>query len=400
MVGFALVLLCGYVGIGVAQMTATSGQKLSDAIGKLQGKGGQLFFPCGRYEADNTVNVQANGVYLRGSGYCSQIVVTTSRDLFNVTGELFVLEGFEIVVDATADRSGAAMVRGNGTQGLISHVRFSGSYKLGNNGYVYYANSPQGGGWFFEDIRMTGGTTWRAFLSLSSATGKTVASTWVTTTGGGVSFTDAAFDLNGAIDTLQIAQTDFSLRGGRVFWLRNTVGAPIAPRWVMCSNCVIETRGSTAIQLDASRDFSYHGCIAGADLAVYVGKGAADTDISNTIIVSTMKGGITIDAGAVNTLVKDNFFEDTSNGGANAYDTITVESGATDFQIAGNMWRSTNNYKARYAINLSGASNSYRVVNNQIPANAYSSGATRNVGGGANFVVSGNSGTPDKSSVK
>ncbi len=402
-VALVMLLAGGLACASNAQVTATPGEKLSAAVGRLQGKGGAIFFPCGSYDADSTINIAADGVWLRGSGYCSQIHVTTKADVFDVTGAFFVLEGFEIVIDSTQDRAAASFIHGAGSQGRVSHVRFSGSYKLANNGRVFYADSQAGGLWLWEDVRFTGGATWRAFLALTSATDKTVASTRVTNVVGAAAFTDAAFDLNGAIDTFQVIQIDLPLRKGRAFWLHNNVGSPISPRLVYCqANCSIETRnGSTAIQLDASRDFSYHGFIAGADMGVYVGPGAIDTDISHVTFMNLMKGAVTIAAGAINTLIKDNFFEDTTNQEANRYDTVTVEPNASNFQIVGNTWRSTNKYKARYGVSLAaGRTGNFRLVDNQLPSDVYGTGSIGNAASGPNFMIMGNDGSINKTDIK
>jgi hypothetical protein len=169
------------------------------------------------------------------------------------------------------------------------------------------------------------------------------------------------------------------------------------------ANCSIETRGgSTAIQLDASRIFSFHGGIGGADdIGIYVGPGAVDTDLSHIFFVSLRKGAIKIAAGAMNTIVKDNIFEDTTDQAANQFDSITVEPGAANFVIADNFWRSTNKYKARYAINLSSAAPSnYRLVNNQVPADVYGTGSVNVAAGGVNYVIVGNSGIVDRSNTR
>ncbi len=400
LVAVAVLLIAGFVAVGAAQVAVKPNERLSEVVGRLQGKAGEIDFPCGLYEVDDTINISVDGVWLRGSGYCSQIHVTTNKDVFNVTKAFFALEGFEVIIASAQDRTGANFIRGGGSQGRVEHVRFTGSPTLSNNGRIFYADSQAGSGWVWDDVRLSGGVTWQAFISMNSGTEKTVASTKITNSGGGVTFTDAAFDLNGAIDTFQLTQIDMPLRHGHVFWLRNTLGSPIAPRWVLCSNCSIETRGSTAIQLDASRDFSYHGYVSGADLAVFVGQGAVDTDISHIVFPSMIKGAITIAAGAVNTMIKDNFFEDTTDGGLNQYNTITVQPGASNFQITGNMWRSTNSHKARYAIDLGQGVSNYSLVDNQIPGNIGNSVPIANPVGGTNYVVTGNSGTPDKTAVK
>jgi hypothetical protein len=396
-----VLLLFVLVGLGAAQTAVKPGEKLADVIGTLQGKGGDLTFPCGSYDVDNTITIAADGVALHGSGYCSQIRVNTNRDVFDVTKAFFVLEGFEIVITSSQDRAGAALVRGNGSQGRLEHLRFSGSGKLANNGRVYYSDNQQGGLWSFFDLRFTGGATWQSFISLTSSTEKTVASTRVMNVIGPPTFTDAAFDFNGAIDTFQIVNLDLAQRAGHVFWLRNTVGSPIAPRWVFCTNCSIETRGTTAVQLDAARDFSYHGYISGSDLGAAIGSAASNIDFSHVIFASLLKGAITIAAGSASVSIKDNFFEDTTNAANNQYNTITVAPGASGFQISGNQWHSTNHNKAHYAIVLSpGPTANYGVTDNLIPNDTYAAGAASMGGTGAGYVVSGNTGMTNKTDVK
>ena len=403
-----------FAGSAFGEITATPGEKMSSALAKLNGYGGMVSFPCGSYEIDSTIDVKADGVYLRGSGYCSRIYVTTNADAFNVSGALFVLEGFEIVIGTEKDRVAASFIVGKNSQGRVAHVRFNGSTKIPNNGRIYFSNMPAGGLWYWEDIRIVGGgftdrglvtgPVWRAFIALTSSTWNTISSTSVFNVVGAPAMTDAAFDFNGAIDTVQIEQLNLGLTKGRVFWLHNSVKAPISPRLIYCqANCSIETRGgSTAIQLDASRIFSFHGGIGGADeMGVYVGPSAVDTDLSHISFVSLRKGAITIAAGAMNTLIKDNVFEDTTDAGNNAYDSIIVQPGAASFVIADNLWRSTNPYKARFAINLpSSGAHDFRMLNNQIPSDAYATEAISNSAKGKNFAVVGNSGTADKSDVK
>lgn len=409
-----LTLLVLFTTTAFGEVTATPGEKMSSALAKLNGYGGLISFPCGSYEVDSTVLVKADGVYLRGSGYCSRIYVTTNADAFNVAGALFVLEGFEVVIDSQKDRLAASFIVGRNGQGRVSHVRFNGSTKLPNNGRIYFSDSPAGGLWYWEDIRIVGGgfangrldigPIWRAFIALSSSTQNTISSTSVFNVVGAPAFTDAAFDFNGAIDTVQIEQLNLGLTKGRVFWLHNSVKSPISPRLIYCqANCSIETRsGSTAIQLDASRIFSFHGGIGGADeMGVYVGPGAVDTDLSHTFFVSLRKGAITIAAGAMNTLVKDNMFEDTTDEANNRYDTITVQPGAANFVIADNLWRSTNRFKARYAINLSSpAPSDYKLLDNQIPRDVYDTGAVNVATGGVNYVISGNTGIADRKDAR
>ena len=257
---------------------------------------------------------------ISGGGYASKIRVMGAGDVFTVSAPLFQLQDLEVTVAETASRANAAIVHASTAtagQGFIFDVRFTGNTASPNNGSIFVADAPSAGLWQIDHIRVPGGTTWASIAKLTSKGPHSVASNQFSHVQGNAHWSEAAFVLDGFIDTVQISDIDLAVvggGGGTIIWAKNTVGAATNPRWIECKSCNIEGGlADTSVRLDASRYFSYSGYIAGSSVGVAVGSGAVNTDLSNTVFASIQKSAVTIADGAIHTQILGNFFDDSGS---------------------------------------------------------------------------------------
>lgn len=358
------------------------------------GSTGKVVLPCGTYTTLAGITIATDSASIEGYGPCSIIDINHTSDFLTVTGSLFNLRNLRLRIATATTRAGAALLNIQNSQGTLTNVLISGNASSPNNGMMFKQEADAADNWSYRGIRFTSGTTWTSAWRMSTASG-TIASTKITDAGGGLIFTAAAFDLDGAVDTVQIALLDLPAQGGsKVFRLQNTVGAAMAPRWVQCMPCSIEAAGGTAIDLVASRNFTYHGYVATSTFGAVVGAGAANTDLSAVQFVNIGRNAVTIKAGSFGTEVANNFFDDTGNETNNTYDTIAVEAGASDFKISGNRWRQGATNQPRYAVGIAaGATNNFTIKNNTVPTAARGTGTLNNGATGAVYDIWNNTGT-------
>ena len=331
------------------------------------------------------ISVNIDGVYIFGFGFgdYGNIQVIGTGDVFDVTGQFFQLRNLAITITGTGspNRTGSAIVHAAGmlaTNGTIEDIRFHGLSSV-NNGSIFLDDSPGAGGWVMNNIRIVSGTTWTSIASLlANSRSSTISGFFFSQITAGGAYTDAAFVFDGAIDTVQISDINIAwvnLGTGTKIWARNSFNVPVNPRWIECKNCNIETDpNSTAIRLDASRFFSYSGYVAGAGTGIAVGASARDTDLTHTIFETIYQNAVTVAAGAVNTNVSQNVFEDTGLGnGGNQYDTIDVPNGVTGgLQISDNFFSPyTSQFLPRYGIDIRGYSTAFSLLHNNMPLTAF-----------------------------
>ena len=100
-------------------------------------------------------------------------------------------------------------------------------------------------------------------------------------------------------------------------------------------------------------------------------------------------GAMLIDAGAQDTAIDRNTFEDTGNLADGSYDTISAEPGASDFEISYNAFRSAAKNRPRYSVSVAaGNSDRYQIVGNR--CRDYVRGAVNDGGTGHSRQVSEN----------
>lgn len=358
------------------------------------GTSGKVVLPCGTYTSIVPVTVTTNGVFIEGYGLCSVININHVGDGFDITGTLFKLRDVEIQVGTASNRSGAAIFDIQNGQGTIENVRITGNGASANNGIMFKMENALSDSWSFGRIRMSGGHTWQSAWRMMG-TANTIASTRIVDLGGNPLWTDAMFDIDGAIDTLQISTMDTPGMSGKIFRVRNTVGGIVDPRWIQCSNCSIEAAGSTAIELVNSQDFTYHGYIATATVGVDIGANAKETDISAVQFTNINENAVIIRNGSIGTNVVNNFFTGTGLS-AGIFDSILVKADADDFNISGNRWRAGATIPQTCIEIEAGNTNNYILRDNACPATARSGASVVNAATGGSFVVENNTAHANK----
>jgi hypothetical protein len=232
------------------------------------------------------------------------------------------------------------------------------------NGFTL--DTSKAGDWTFDGIRVPGGVTWNYLFHLQAASG-TVASTHLHNliVSNTIRWNVAAIVLDSGVDTFVCSDCEL----GPVL-AENSLGTQ-APRWIRFDNTFIEAGiggvvGGTAVNIQAARDFRYQGYIGTSEIGVGVGPGARGIDVSQTEFVNIGRSAVTIAAGAQDTAIDRNTFEDTGNMADGSYDTIAVGPDASDFQITYNTFKSTAKNRPRYSVSVApGSSDRYQIVGNR-----------------------------------
>lgn len=334
--------------------------------------GGEVHVPCGNFNLPTSpVLINVTGITIKGEGFCSNLQVTSTNENFTITGQLFWMDGIQVTVTTPSTRAGVAFIHvtsTGGAQGLISNVRFTGSVSSPNNGIIFFDNTPGAGAWDFRELRIPGGTTWTSIVKVVSAGPASVASINGDFIKSDAFWTDAAIVYDGYIDTANWSNIEIvtpPIGTGPIIWARNTVSGPNNPRWIHFVNSNIEDSGVTAIQLDASRDFSYRGYIATCNVGVNVGAAALYTDLSNIQFVNIANQAIVINATASHTTITRNQFDDIGNATNNTFNIIDIAANASDFSIIDNRFRTTVANQPKNGINIAaGTSNNFAVAFN------------------------------------
>jgi hypothetical protein len=359
---------------GRAQAPSLPANSLKATLAALERTGGIADLPCGIYEVDTaeSIAITRTGVGIQGSGYCTRIRIHGTGDLFRVSGELFRLENLEIEVATNADRRTAA-VRADANQGHVANLRITGNPRSPNNGTAFALESDRADLWHFDHVRIPGGARWTSIWRMALTSG-TVASTRI-------SNSVAVFDIDGAVDTLEIVNSDFPSQGGSIFWIHNSVGAGISPRWIHCVNCYVEAPSAVAIRLDAVRDFRYQGYIATALTAVQIGQNASQVGIISTEIVNIGESAITIAPGAIDTTIAFNSFEDIGVARNDTFDCIKVAADASHWRVRDNSLRASGRKKPRFGLFVApGRSTDYEYSGNSFPFRETRSGGISDKG--------------------
>src|SRR5215510_1686918 len=245
---------------------------LAAAIATANTSKNTLVLPCGNYVLTTTQVISANNFTMRGeNGDCVNVNIAGTGDVFQIQGQLTRFENLQFTVTASSREPDSAIFNVNsitGAQPTFRGLRFVGA-AIPDNGSIFFSKTPSAGDWFIQDIRVPGTLTWTSIVKLVSSS-TTIASIQIDDIKSSATWSDAAFAFDGAIDTVHLNGLDLvnGLGNGKpILHLRNTVGSGIAPRWIHCVNCTIESRNGTAIRLDASRDFRYlDGLIASANV--------------------------------------------------------------------------------------------------------------------------------------
>jgi len=326
---------------------ARTSQGIQSAIKDIGQSPGTVFLGPGVYDISAEIQISQPGIRIIGNGTGLTMLNLTAAtgNVFNVTGSRFELS--DLGIKATTPRTSGSLVVMGGPEGLVHNVRIEGSFWNGFTG-----DSVAGGSWSLDTIRVIGPATWNYFLSLQSPA-RTIASTHVYNLfiANAIIWKTASIVLDSGVDTFICSDSELGPVLAQDSLKRQ------APRWIQFSNTLIEGGGGqnnkTGLQIDAARDLRYiGGYIASAQFGATIGPGARGVDIANIEFVNIRRSAVTIAAGARDTSLLNNTFEDTGVEANGAFDTVSVADGAIDFDISHNMFKTAQNNKPRFNLAL------------------------------------------------
>lgn len=360
-----------------------TGAGIQAAIDDIGASAGTVFLPPGVYIVSSEIRVTQVGLSIIGFGYSSELHLTDPKsNLFSVSGARFLLADVEI--STSARKTSGSVIYATADQGTVRDVRLTGNFW---NGFTL--DTSKAGLWTFDGIRVPGGVSWNYLFHLQAASG-TVASTHLRNlvVSNTIRWNVASIVLDTGVDTFACSVCEL----GPIV-AQNSLGGQ-APRWIRFDDTFIEaglggTIGGVGVDVRAARDFRYQGYIATSEIGAAIGAGARGVDISHTEFVNIGRSAVTIAAGAQDTAIDQNTFEDTGNVADGSYDTISAEPGASDFQITYNTFNSAMRNRPRNNVSVApGGSDRYQIVGNR--CRNYVRGAVNDGGTGRSRQVSEN----------
>jgi hypothetical protein len=363
-------------------------------------KGATIRVPCGVYRLDRTIDIPHPGVIIRGHGYCSTLRINHGADAIVVSAPLFRIADLEVQVAAAAPRNGAGIVRARAGQGYVGNLRLTGNPRSADNGYAFLMDSDESDLWHFDHVRIAGGAVWSSIWRATLSRG-TIASTFINNCHfvNGVVLR-AVIDIDGAIDTFLVTNSDFPTYGGRSVWLQNTVGAGRDfPRYVHFTNVSVEAglgasppKPATALDVATGFDFQFAaGYVASARVGVSLGK-VRYAKIVGTHFVNFTETAVSVSGNAADVTLVGNSLVGASQGGAGQFDTVAIGAGANSVTLLGNTFDSLAT-KPRYHINLArGETDRYELIANLGGSIPPAAGFLRNDAEGSHRTIWGNAG--------
>lgn len=331
----------------------------------------------------NTVTSTANYQSIVGWGMGSTITVNLVGDVLEPRNIGFQLRDVTVAVTTTSTRTGA-IIHPNvaaANVGYIYNVIFSGNTTSTNNGYGLLFDTPPTSIWTIDSCLFIGtNTTWTAAVKAVSSSASTISDLVITNLTSQSLYSDAGLVFDGSIDTVQLRDIDmFPASSTTEIWARNTVAAPISPRWIRNNGGGVEgggAAGGTAIKLDAVRSFVYTGYVASSTIGVTIGANADGVDFHDTIFTNIGNSAITVAAGAINTSITNNSFEDCGVTTTNTYICVSVAANVTDINVSSNAFRVfTQANLPTYAVFFaSGTGARIKAIANDIPSTSVGTG--------------------------
>lgn len=339
-----------------------SGEGIQAALNELgPGGNGILFLPPGKYNVVQPIVVSAGAISIVGAGSATRIMVNDPTiNVFQITGHYFRLES--VLIQAIVRKTAGSVLNVGGAHGTVRNIRMTGSFY---NGFTHMETAS--GDWSYDNVMVDGGpgVIWNRLFFLQAST-HTVSSFQVRNLrfGHHATFVVAGIILDTGVDCFTVSDSECP-----TVLVQNTLGG-IAPRWIHFINSSIEAGLSgvisgTAIKLEATRDFTYQGHIATSQVAVDIGAGARDVDISHTMMVHIGRQGIHIATGADDVVISHNTFDEVGLEANDSFDAILVESNVNNFKIEGNHIHGGSSNLPAYGIHiLRGESDNFIVSNN------------------------------------
>lgn len=343
----------------------------------------------------NTITVNALKILGAGKGATIFEIDSPTSNLFTVEGKYFELGKIHIRPRQGVTRTGGHVVVAHNSHGDVHDLALIDPW----NGFLL--EGPLSGPWSFDNITInTSGGNWHYLFRTISTTGTSTS----------FNIHNVSGDLNhghqfgplmvfdSRTDTVALSDINIVGAGGQpIVRCQDSLNAGQGqwPRWIHFTNAFLEAPGSTVIDVQSARDFSYQNSyVSGANIGIAIGPAAFDTKIMGNVFANLAQQAITVSAGSRATVIQGNTFDSNANTGNGSFPLIDVAADASEFSIIGNQafsfypqgqWPG---YGARVA---AGNSSHFSITNNnfqQIRAEPVHNGANP----GGDFAISGNAG--------
>jgi len=345
--------------------------------------------------AANTITVNALKNLGAGKGATIFEIDSPTGNLFTVEGKYFELGKVHIRPKQGVVRTGGHVVVAHNSHGDVHDVALIDPW----NGFLM--EGPLSGPWSFDNITInTSGGNWHYLFRTISTTGTSTSFNVHNVSGDlnrGHQF-GPLMVFDSRTDTVALSDINIVGAGGQpIVRCQDSLNAGQGqwPRWIHFTNAFLEAPGSTVIDIQSARDFSYQNSyVSGANIGIALGPAAFDTKIIGNVFANLAQQAITVAAGSRATVIQGNTFDSSANTGNGRFPLIGVAAESSEFSIIGNQAFSfyPQGQWPGYGVHVSaGNSSHFAITNNnfqQIRSEPVHNGANP----GGDFAVSGNAG--------
>ncbi|MCL4627498.1 glycosyl hydrolase family 28-related protein [Burkholderia multivorans] len=361
---------------------------INAAIASLGSSGGEVDFPAGRCLISSTINISANGIYLKGKGPNSAAngtdLYSTSlaTGILNVTGSFITVRGFGF------DYAGTP------TDGSV--IYSSGSYTLYDNFAIHSAFNgvevTSGGAQFFTNFWIFNGSNTGFF---AHSVNDIFLNNFIIAAGNATNGASGNISLANQVEAFTASNGDILQGVYSLYTSASSYTQGNRPAYNKFTNVYFDS-ATNGVTLNNAVEFGFSNCWFSGGRA---GSGNPGLSLNNVDTIRVVNSeffnnggtGATLYSGAFRVLLQNNSFESNSvTAGVGAADGIAVAPGVTDFVIQGNVFHNgLYTGQQRYAVNVNtGASDRYVITNNLVSGN-YTGGVADN-GTGTHKNVSNN----------
>jgi hypothetical protein len=301
--------------------------------------------------------ISTEGIHFVGQGDGATVlyIKSSSKDVFEVSGQYFGLENIHISVDPNTTRTAGWVINATGQDGFVRNVRLVdvyGGFQLTDTSASQVAN-----GWRFSQISIaTGGKTWHSLFRIyGDSSVPTITSFNLDSIEGAVRALDAPLiDIDSRVDTVAMVNLDLlNTQPGinPILRLHDSDHVGGFPRWIKCTNCLFEAPGTTAIDDQSGRDFGFmNSYVASSNNCIDVGSAATNTKILGSEFTNIAQHCIVLSGPSMWTNIIGNTFDDIGTQANNNYDLIHASNSASNFSVVSNTYSKSQDNAARYGV--------------------------------------------------
>lgn len=342
---------------------------INAAIASLGSSGGEVDFPAGRCLISSTINISANGIYLKGKGPNSAAngtdLYSTSltTGILNVTGSFITVRGFGF--DYAGTPTGGSVIYS------------SGSYTLYDNFAIHSAFNgvevTSGGAQFFTNFWIFNGSNTGFF---AHSVNDIFLNNFIIAAGNATNGAAGNISLAHQVEAFTVSNGDILQGVYSLYTSASSYTQGNRPAYNKFTNVYFDS-ATNGVTLNNAVEFGFSNCWFSGGRA---GSGNPGLSLNNVDTIRVVNSeffnnggtGVTLYSGAFRVLLQNNSFESNSvTAGVGAADGIAVAPGVTDFVIQGNVFHNgLYTGQQRYAVNVNtGASDRYVITNNLISGN-------------------------------